>query len=92
MPSRSLARWIALAASCLSLVGWAAPTWESPRAERPVAAMVVGASVRPTRTAAVAHAPKPHSARVQASAHVLAPRSAERVSPPLYVLHRALLR
>jgi len=93
MPTRSLARWIALAASCLSLAGWAAPTWETPRAERPVAAVVVGKAVRPVRAAAtVASAEKPRPPRVQARPHVPAGRPRPQAARPLYLLHRALLR
>ncbi|HYV50169.1 MAG TPA: hypothetical protein VFA20_35180, partial [Myxococcaceae bacterium] len=59
MRSRSLARWVALTAACLSLVGSAAPAWESSRAEGPVAAMVVRASPVRAVAAAVARTDAP---------------------------------
>jgi hypothetical protein len=90
MRSRSIARWVALAAACLSLVGSAAPAWESSRAEGPVAAMVVRAN--PVRAVAATRpdAPKPRAAHAQLTAP--APRPSFRATRALYVLHRALLR
>lgn len=92
MRSRFLARWVALTAACLSLVGSAAPAWESPRAEGPVAAMVVGSSAARSVRAASARvdSAKPRAAHARAAAP--APRPGFRATRALYVLHRALLR
>ncbi|HEY8207184.1 MAG TPA: hypothetical protein VIG99_06875 [Myxococcaceae bacterium] len=95
MRSRSLARWVALTAACLSLVGSAAPAWELPRAGGPVAAMVVGASAaRPARAARSprTEAPRPPRralSRTGAPAPHPTPRAGTRA---LFILHRALLR
>jgi len=92
MRFRSLARWLTLAASCLTLVGAAAPARETPRIERPAVTMVMGAAVRPVQTTSTPRAEKPRPGRVQAAPTRprLAPTA--RAAPPLYVLHRALLR
>jgi hypothetical protein len=92
MRSRFLARWVALAAACLSLAGSAAPAWESPRAEGPVAAMVAGASPARSVRAASARADSPGPRAAHAPAAAPAPRPGSRATRALYVLHRALLR
>jgi len=92
MRFRSLARWITLAASCLTLVGAAAPMRDPSRIERPAVTMMMGAAIRPVRTVSTPRAEKPRPGRVQARTHAPAPRPTSRAAPPLYVLHRALLR
>jgi len=90
MRSRSLARWVALTAACLSLVGSAAPVWESLRAEGPVAAMVVQASPVRSVNDARPGPSKPRVAHARGTSPV--PRPGFRATRALYVLHRALLR
>ncbi|HVE86188.1 MAG TPA: hypothetical protein VND93_25200 [Myxococcales bacterium] len=87
MASHRMARFIALAASCFALAVSAMPVREAPRAERPVAAMVV--------RSAPARQPRPPRAPARAASRsVSAPRPAPRAPRPrpLYLFHRSLLR